>query len=102
MVAVGKTVIIKLVKEVEAVGGEEIQDNGLIAVGGNKKVEDVLSKWEGIVESIGEEVDENSPVSQGDTIRIMENSGVPISQEESETHNTRFVSVRYGDIIAVM
>ena len=103
MIAVGKTIIIKLMKEKDENGGETVQDNGLITVGSDaSKVEDILSKWEGEVMSIGDEVADDTPVKVGGTIRVTENSGIPISEDENDTHKIRYVSVRYGDILAVM
>jgi len=102
MQAVGETIIIKLVKDKKE-HGETVLENGLIAVGSTSddSVNEVLSKWEGEVVSIGEKVGD-SPVEVGKTVRIMENSGLPVIEEESDTQVTRYVSVRYGDIIAVM
>jgi len=102
MIAVGKTIIIELKKKKDALSGEVVQDNGLIAIGGNDAVEDILSKWEGEVISIGDEVPENTPISIGDRVRVMENSGIPISEDETDEEKVRQVSVRYGDILAVM
>ncbi len=102
MIAVGKTVIIELKKKKDAAKGEVIQENGLIAIGGNDTVEDILKKWEGDVISIGDEIPENTPVKVGNRVRIMENSGIPISESETDEEFIRCVSVRYGDILAVV
>lgn len=102
MIAVGNTIIIKLVKE-KVKGGEKVLDNGLIAVGNtDKDNNDILNKWKGEVVSIGEEVSINSPVNLGSVVRIFENAGVPIIEEESEDTIIRYVSVKYGDILAVI
>jgi len=102
MIAVGKTIIVELKKKKDAAKGEVIQENGLIAIGGNNTVEDILSKWEGDVISIGDEVPENTPIKVGSRVRIVENSGIAISEAETDTEITRSVSVRYGDILAIV
>jgi len=103
MEAVGNTVIIKLVKE-KVTNGEKVMDNGLIAIGGDSATStmDILAKWEGEVTSVGDEVNTESPIKVGGIIRITENSGIPIDEEETDTEQIRYVSVRYGDILAVM
>jgi len=102
MQAVGETIIVKLIKE-KTKNGETVMDNGLIAVGttGDNSVMELLSKWEGTVISVGEKV-KDSPVKENSIVRITENSGIPISEEETDTETIRYVSVRYGDVIAVM
>jgi len=103
MDAVGNTVIIKLVKE-KVTNGEKVMENGLITVGGDSATStmDILAKWEGEVTSIGDEVSTDTPIKVGGRIRVTENSGIPIDEEETDTEQIRYVSVRYGDILCVI